>query len=128
MNAAEQASDPVHLDPRQVAEIADRVTDVIVERLVEAIKAERSIPQEHASVSWLDAKAVADLLGVERDWVYEHADELGASRIGSGPRPRLRFPPGILDSRSHTPARPGENREPAKRPSKPTGLIPIHSQ
>ena len=42
MNAAEQASDPVHLDPRQVAEIADRVTDEIVERLVEAIKAERS--------------------------------------------------------------------------------------
>jgi hypothetical protein len=31
------------------------------------------------------------VLGVDREWVYEHADQLGAVRLGEGPRPRLRF-------------------------------------
>jgi hypothetical protein len=30
-------------------------------------------------------------LNVSRGFVYEHADELGAIPLGSGPRPRLRF-------------------------------------
>jgi hypothetical protein len=42
-------------------------------------------------VSLVDAAAVADYLGVERGWVYEHAGELRARRLGSGPRARLRF-------------------------------------
>ncbi len=36
------------------------------------------------------ARRVADLLGVERDWVYAHAQRLGAIRLG-GPQGRLRF-------------------------------------
>lgn len=39
---------------------------------------------------FLDAAAIAGMLSVERDWVYKHADELGAVRLG-GPRGRLRF-------------------------------------
>jgi hypothetical protein len=41
----------------------------------------------------LDAAAVARMLGVTRGWVYEHAAELGAIRLGAGSRPRLRFDP-----------------------------------
>ncbi|MDX6685543.1 MAG: hypothetical protein QOH43_2056 [Solirubrobacteraceae bacterium] len=41
----------------------------------------------------IDAAAVAQMLGVTRGWVYEHAAELGAVRLGSGARPRLRFDP-----------------------------------
>jgi hypothetical protein len=37
-----------------------------------------------------DASTVAEQLGVDRDWVYAHADELGAARLG-GPQGRLRF-------------------------------------
>jgi hypothetical protein len=40
----------------------------------------------------LTAAQVAETLGVTRDAVYARADELGAVRIGRGPRPRLRFP------------------------------------
>jgi hypothetical protein len=47
----------------------------------------------------VDAAAVADFLGVERSWVYEHADELGARRLGSGPRARLRFSIAEVDER-----------------------------
>lgn len=39
----------------------------------------------------VDAAAVAAMLGVTRGWVYEHASELGAVRLGAGTRPRLRF-------------------------------------
>jgi hypothetical protein len=41
----------------------------------------------------LDAAQVAQQLGVSREWVYSHAEELGGQRIGSGSRPRLRFDP-----------------------------------
>jgi hypothetical protein len=39
----------------------------------------------------VDAATLAKRLGVSRGFVYEHADELGAFRLGSGPRARLRF-------------------------------------
>jgi predicted DNA-binding transcriptional regulator AlpA len=127
LSAAEPASHPVLLDPRLLAEIADRLSDAIVERVVEAIRAEGIIPQGRASTPWLDAKEVADLLGVDRDWVYEHADELGASRIGSGPRPRLRFPPDILERLDGHRASSEPANEPAQRRPKSSGLIPIRA-
>ena len=39
----------------------------------------------------VDAQTLAGILGVTRSFVYEHADELGALRLGSGPKARLRF-------------------------------------
>jgi hypothetical protein len=39
----------------------------------------------------VDARALAHRLNVSRAFVYEHADELGAIPLGTGPRPRLRF-------------------------------------
>lgn len=44
----------------------------------------------------ITASQVATGLGVTRDWVYEHAGELGAIRLGSGHRPRLRFDPRLV--------------------------------
>lgn len=52
-----------------------------------------------ATPALVDATAVASYLGVQREWVYEHADELGALRLGSGPRARLRFDPAEVDSK-----------------------------
>lgn len=39
----------------------------------------------------IDATDVAERFGKTRDWVYDHADDLGAVRLGDGPRPRLAF-------------------------------------
>lgn len=39
----------------------------------------------------LTAAEISEQWGVSRHWVYEHADELGVYRLGSGPRPRMRF-------------------------------------
>jgi predicted DNA-binding transcriptional regulator AlpA len=111
------------LDPTLIDELADRLSDAIAERVVAAFT-EGSIQQARTSVAWLDAQQVAQQLGVSRDWVYEHADDLGASRIGAGPRPRLRFPPDILKSRNSEPAPGGATIKPSKRPKR-SGLIPI---
>jgi hypothetical protein len=39
----------------------------------------------------VDPLTVARELGVSRGFVYAHADNLGAIRLGSGPKPRIRF-------------------------------------
>ena len=45
----------------------------------------------------LTAAEVASRYRVARSWVYAHAPELGAIRLGDGPRPRLRFDPAIVE-------------------------------
>jgi hypothetical protein len=37
------------------------------------------------------ARELAEDLGVSIDYVYAHATELGAMRLGSGPKARIRF-------------------------------------
>lgn len=39
----------------------------------------------------VDAAELAELLDVSRAYIYEHAPELGAVRLGDGKRGRLRF-------------------------------------
>ena len=45
------------------------------------------------------AAQIARLHGKTRSWVYDHAGELGAVRLGSGPRPRLGFSPARVAER-----------------------------
>lgn len=47
----------------------------------------------------MTAAEVAQWWGVERSWVYAHAEELGTRRIGTGERPRLRFDPEEVSER-----------------------------
>jgi ATP-dependent exoDNAse (exonuclease V) alpha subunit len=63
--------------------------------------------------------------GVPRDpgVVYAHADELGAIRLGDGPRPRLRFDPAAVTQR----LQPRRGRVSAPLPSTPVGAgVPLH--
>ena len=60
------------------------LVDATAERVVELLRGE-------PSGALLSAQALADKLGVSRAYVYEHADALGAIRLGDGPRARLRF-------------------------------------
>jgi len=120
------SSQQLPLDPAVVDELAVRLSDAVVARVIEVMRTEGVIPQPRAARPWLDAQEVARHLGVSREWVYEHVDELGASRIGNGPRPRLLFPPQILDfldgkpPSAHAPTRSADPR------GKANGLIPIH--
>jgi hypothetical protein len=60
--------------------------DLIAARVVELLR--EDAPASRARLA--DAATVASELGVDRDWVYAHADELGGTRLG-GEHGRLRF-------------------------------------
>ncbi len=77
------ATGGLHIAPESIETIAQRVTE-----LVAAAAAEPALLPEH-----LTAEEVSRWWGVSRRWVYDHADDLGARRLGSGRRPRLRFDP-----------------------------------
>lgn len=68
--------------------VGDRtLTDADVAALVDALAAR--LPGVGSRP--LTTEGVCDLLGVSRDFVYEHAAELGAYRPGGGGRAPLRF-------------------------------------
>lgn len=48
------------------------------------------LAQQHQPARYVDAAQLARILDVERRWVYTHARQLGAVRLG-GARGRLRF-------------------------------------
>ena len=59
--------------------------DAIAARVVELLREEPRVGRH------VDTTAVATMLGVSGDWVREHAAELGAVRLGDGPKGALRF-------------------------------------
>lgn len=118
------AREAFQFDPAVIDELANRLSDVLVQSVLDAIRAEGLIPGASRPEPWLDANEVAEGLRMSRDWVYAHAEELGASRMGDGPRPRLRFPPSVVEARSAKP--PSSRDKGSSQPRIPTsGLIPI---
>lgn len=95
------------LERREIDEIAVRVADVLLDRLGPAQRptgGAAAYDRAHAPAARLvDAATLARMLGVERDWVYAHAGQLGAVRLG-GPRGRLRFDLATLGDRLAAPA------------------------
>ena len=61
------------------------LVDAIAERVADLLCSE--LPRGRM----VDAATLAGALGVDRSYVYAHADELGAVRLGGGSKPRLRF-------------------------------------
>ena len=132
MSAAE-ARDPapelVRLAPEQIEEIARRLLE-----LLSPVAAPAPEPV-------IDAAEVARRYGLDRAWVYAHADELGAIRLGDGSRPRLRFDPETVvdkltarfgSERSEGRSKPISTRKrtPRERPDSGSGvpLLPIRGR
>lgn len=119
-------SAPVRLDPADVEAIAQRVAELVLDAGATA-----------TATRWLTAEQVAARLGLSRATVYERADELGAVRIGSGPRGRLRFDAAVIDDaltargegRASNAPEPTPRRASRRRPRPTTGgggpLLPI---
>jgi hypothetical protein len=68
------------MSEQPIEQLAVRVAEVLLEA-----------GGEPAARRIVDARGVAETYGVSRDFVYARADELGAIRLGPGPRARLRF-------------------------------------
>ncbi len=69
------------------AALAEGLVEPVAQRVVELLR------EEGQATGRMSAADVAQLLGRSRDWVYAHAEELGAVRLGDGARPRLAFHP-----------------------------------
>jgi hypothetical protein len=85
-----RAAPPSRTDAADYDDAAlDRLAELLVDRL--AARLGGLMPERVEPL--VDAVEIARLFGRTRSWVYEHAGELGAVRLGSGPRPRLGFSP-----------------------------------
>jgi hypothetical protein len=124
-NRGEMASARIKLDPQATEAIARKVVELLEKRSLQ-------------SRDLVDAAELARRFGIERSWVYSHAIELGAVKLGSGAKPRLRFDPQIAaralrrvgeESAAGPPTRAGER---AGQPSASGGsgvrLLPIRNQ
>jgi hypothetical protein len=72
----------IKLDPQTIEAISRKVVELLDKRGLRR----REL---------VDAAELARRLGIERSWVYSHAIELGAVKLGSGTKPRLRFDPEV---------------------------------
>jgi hypothetical protein len=78
----------IELAPEQLAQLADMLADRL-----RGVLPDQPTPSTTTGINGalVTAQTVADALGVDRSWVYEHAREIGGQRIGSGKRGRWRF-------------------------------------
>ncbi len=124
--------DPADYDDDALDRLADRIADRLAVRLA-------GLAPTHAQPEPLvDAAEIARLHGKTRSWVYEHAGELGAVRLGSGPRPRLAFSPARVAEQLETvdkpastplpePAPPRRRRQRANRTATGAPLLHVRS-
>jgi hypothetical protein len=76
-----------------VAMVERILTDGDVEAIAEATAARLAeiVSGAPGTFALVDARQLARDLDVSLDYVYAHASELGAMRLGSGPKARIRF-------------------------------------
>jgi hypothetical protein len=76
----------VDLTPQAVEQVASRVAQLLH-------RAQQSQEQREARepVGMVTVAQLAAYYKLNPAWVYEHADELGATRIGGGPKARIRL-------------------------------------
>lgn len=122
---------------RHVAtELTGEAIEQIAQRVAQLLREPRSVRESPVGVQLLTAAGVARRLGVSRDWVYEHANELGAVSLGDGVKPRLRFNPETVNRVLHERGQPttpppsdGLGVPRARRRRRPSGepsLLPVH--
>jgi hypothetical protein len=78
-HAGTDAGGAVRLDADSIDAIAKRVADIL--------RSESLATREQL----VTATDIATRLGVSRTWVYDNAERLGAIRLGTGSKARLRF-------------------------------------
>lgn len=103
-------------DAELVEAVARRVVELLRESGLDAPARSRLI----------EAPEAAERLGVSAEWVRDHALELGAVRLGDGPRPRLRFDPERVAEALNRRSGGGGSEE--QRSSSRSGPAPLRAQ
>jgi hypothetical protein len=84
----------VFREQRRISQQQETMLEAIerLERGGDYSEHEQRVEETAASPNKLLTPAeLAQELGRSRDFIYDHADELGVSRVGDGPQPRLYF-------------------------------------
>ena len=77
---------------RAMAEIAAEIAaEIVLERLASDLLAGGTHRPAAAAPRLVSPAELARVLGVGRDYMYDHQEELGVRRLGGGDRPRLWF-------------------------------------
>jgi len=113
-----------------VAELSQQCIEAIATRVIELLH-EHAQQLQHPE-SLINVAELARRTGLSRTWIYEHSRELGAIRLGGGPRARLRFNPDtvkrLLEREPPQPkAAPPTRRRRPIRPMTSIELLPITS-
>jgi hypothetical protein len=89
------------------------------------------LPGQAPAGRYVDTSTVATMLGCSEEWVRDHAAELGAMRLGDGPKGTLRFELSrveeALERRRLAEAKPARRRTrpgPTRRPAT-VRLLPL---
>lgn len=72
--------------------------DVVARRVIELTR-QAGPAQGQGDSDLLTVAEVAARLRVGPNWVYAHKHELGAIKLGDGPKARIRFDPTVVDAR-----------------------------
>lgn len=113
-----------HEGRADVHQIAEAIADLLAERGL-IVYAGPSV-----SARVLSAREVSKLLGRSTPWVYAHATELGAIRMGNGPKARIGFDLATIEQwkRDKQMRAPESRKPPRRRPRRnttgATNLIP----
>jgi hypothetical protein len=75
------------------SELVDAIARVVIELGRDSHRVDRAGGRELLTVA-----EVASRLRVSPKWVYAHQHELGALRLGDGPKARLRFDARVIDA------------------------------
>ena len=112
------------LHPDDVRAIAEQTADLLADRL-----------GGRAAAGLVDAKTLAEAIGMSVDYVRDHRHELGGRAMGTGPRPRWRFDLAkarvafaeMNSEKSDRPSKPTRRRS-RKRPGEGRDLLPIRGE
>jgi hypothetical protein len=99
------------------------VVEAVAQRVAELLR--RDLAQ---SPRLLTPSEVAEQFAVSRTWVYEHADELGAVRLGAGPRARLRFDANRVARAIAPPTSNGDAPRDVATAAGPDDLLPVYGR
>ena len=69
-----------------------RVLEEVLRLRAQVQRLDRELTEPKRAAAWLAPKQLAARLGRSVDFVYAHAEELGAQRFSTGKKPRLFFP------------------------------------
>lgn len=100
MSAPPQDQGELRLAPESIDALATRLAELLGGPFQEPA------PAVQGPKTMLSAAEVSRQWSISRRWVYDHAEELGARRLGTGTRPRLRFDPDEVAARIGAPRHP----------------------